>query len=178
MGIQHCLQFDPTPFPAALTLAPLLPAAPPHCAQTPYGCCQDNVTAARGVGLAGCPSEYLSALTPSLAQLCGCADPVPTPSQALASVTRMAPTEEPVTQPQASALAGQVWAASSATDVSLVSGTSVALSLTAGAAVLVSDRAPGLAASQVLLPVHPITVLRPWPDPHLAGLLQQVEKTV
>ncbi|XP_076964515.1 agrin-like [Callospermophilus lateralis] len=39
-----------------LTLAPLLPAAPAHCAQTPYGCCQDNVTAARGVGLAGCPS--------------------------------------------------------------------------------------------------------------------------
>uniref|UniRef100_A0A8C5VMH6 Agrin n=1 Tax=Microcebus murinus TaxID=30608 RepID=A0A8C5VMH6_MICMU len=40
----------------APTLAPLLPAAPAHCAQTPYGCCQDNVTAARGVGLAGCPS--------------------------------------------------------------------------------------------------------------------------
>ncbi|XP_076964137.1 agrin-like [Callospermophilus lateralis] len=39
-----------------LTLAPLLPAAPAHCAQTPYGCCQDNVTAARGVGLASCPS--------------------------------------------------------------------------------------------------------------------------
>ncbi|XP_035966069.1 agrin isoform X8 [Halichoerus grypus] len=39
------------------TLAPLPPAAPPHCAQTPYGCCQDNITAARGVGLAGCPSS-------------------------------------------------------------------------------------------------------------------------
>eukprot|EP00071_Canis_lupus_P005900 XP_005620419.1 agrin isoform X4 [Canis lupus familiaris] len=39
------------------TLAPLLPAVPPHCTQTPYGCCQDNVTAARGVGLAGCPSS-------------------------------------------------------------------------------------------------------------------------
>ncbi|XP_011248478.1 agrin isoform X2 [Mus musculus] len=38
------------------TLAPLLPMASPHCAQTPYGCCQDNVTAAQGVGLAGCPS--------------------------------------------------------------------------------------------------------------------------
>ncbi|XP_020018063.2 agrin isoform X3 [Castor canadensis] len=38
------------------TLAPLLPEVLPHCAQTPYGCCQDNVTAARGVGLAGCPS--------------------------------------------------------------------------------------------------------------------------
>uniref|UniRef100_A0A8C2YQ92 Agrin n=1 Tax=Chinchilla lanigera TaxID=34839 RepID=A0A8C2YQ92_CHILA len=38
------------------TLAPLPPVVLPHCAQTPYGCCQDNVTAARGVGLAGCPS--------------------------------------------------------------------------------------------------------------------------
>ncbi|XP_058160685.1 LOW QUALITY PROTEIN: agrin [Dasypus novemcinctus] len=38
------------------TAAPLPPAAPPPCAQTPYGCCQDNTTAARGVGLAGCPS--------------------------------------------------------------------------------------------------------------------------
>lgn len=37
------------------TVAPLLPVSPQHCAQTPYGCCQDNVTAARGVGLAGCP---------------------------------------------------------------------------------------------------------------------------
>ncbi|XP_036738492.2 agrin isoform X2 [Manis pentadactyla] len=37
-------------------LAPLLPAVPPHCTQTPYGCCQDNITAAQGVGLAGCPS--------------------------------------------------------------------------------------------------------------------------
>ncbi|MBV99323.1 Agrin, partial [Eschrichtius robustus] len=42
--------------PCAPTLAPLLPAVPLHCAQTPYGCCQDNITAARGVGLAGCPS--------------------------------------------------------------------------------------------------------------------------
>ncbi|XP_047726297.1 agrin isoform X3 [Prionailurus viverrinus] len=39
------------------TLAPLPPAVPPHCSQTPYGCCQDNITAARGVGLAGCPSS-------------------------------------------------------------------------------------------------------------------------
>ncbi|XP_032969713.1 agrin isoform X4 [Rhinolophus ferrumequinum] len=38
------------------TLAPVPPAVPLHCTQTPYGCCQDNVTAARGVGLAGCPS--------------------------------------------------------------------------------------------------------------------------
>ncbi|XP_060055805.1 agrin isoform X3 [Erinaceus europaeus] len=39
------------------TLAPLLPAAPLHCTQMPYGCCQDNATAAQGVGLAGCPSS-------------------------------------------------------------------------------------------------------------------------
>uniref|UniRef100_G3RG80 Agrin n=1 Tax=Gorilla gorilla gorilla TaxID=9595 RepID=G3RG80_GORGO len=38
------------------TFAPLPPVAPLHCAQMPYGCCQDNITAARGVGLAGCPS--------------------------------------------------------------------------------------------------------------------------
>ncbi|ELV12779.1 Agrin [Tupaia chinensis] len=38
------------------TLAPLPPVTPLHCAQTPYGCCQDNITAAQGVGLAGCPS--------------------------------------------------------------------------------------------------------------------------
>ncbi|OWK08383.1 hypothetical protein Celaphus_00011080 [Cervus elaphus hippelaphus] len=40
-----------------LSLAPLPPAIPLHCAQTPYGCCQDNITVARGVGLAGCPSS-------------------------------------------------------------------------------------------------------------------------
>ncbi|XP_029434147.1 LOW QUALITY PROTEIN: agrin [Rhinatrema bivittatum] len=35
-------------------------ATPPlllHCSQTVYGCCPDNVTAALGVGLAGCPSR-------------------------------------------------------------------------------------------------------------------------
>ncbi|XP_031422229.1 agrin isoform X3 [Clupea harengus] len=30
--------------------------APQHCSQTIYGCCEDNKTAALGVGLAGCPS--------------------------------------------------------------------------------------------------------------------------
>ncbi|KAB0399504.1 hypothetical protein E2I00_015817 [Balaenoptera physalus] len=60
----------------APTLAPLLPAVPLHCAQTPYGCCQDNITAARGVGLAGCPSEYPSlALTRSQAEPRSCSDP-------------------------------------------------------------------------------------------------------
>ncbi|XP_016077400.1 PREDICTED: agrin-like, partial [Miniopterus natalensis] len=38
------------------TMAPMPPAVPLHCTQTPFGCCQDNITAARGVGLAGCPS--------------------------------------------------------------------------------------------------------------------------
>ncbi|XP_058408542.1 agrin isoform X2 [Diceros bicornis minor] len=61
------------------TLAPLPPAVPPHCTQTPYGCCLDNVTAARGVGLAGCPSScqcnphgaYGSTCDPALGQ-CSC----------------------------------------------------------------------------------------------------------
>lgn len=53
-------RLSPLPLPAGPTLAPLPPAVPPHCTQTPYGCCQDNITAARGVGLAGCPSEYSS----------------------------------------------------------------------------------------------------------------------
>uniref|UniRef100_A0A8C3YJP8 Agrin n=1 Tax=Catagonus wagneri TaxID=51154 RepID=A0A8C3YJP8_9CETA len=39
------------------TLAPRPPAVPLHCSQGPYGCCQDNTTAARGVGLAGCPGS-------------------------------------------------------------------------------------------------------------------------
>ncbi|CAG01716.1 unnamed protein product, partial [Tetraodon nigroviridis] len=30
--------------------------APKHCSQSVYGCCLDNMTAALGVGLAGCPS--------------------------------------------------------------------------------------------------------------------------
>ncbi|XP_035881028.1 agrin isoform X1 [Phyllostomus discolor] len=38
------------------TVAPRPPAVPLHCTQTPFGCCPDNVTAARGAGLAGCPS--------------------------------------------------------------------------------------------------------------------------
>ncbi|XP_011384341.1 agrin isoform X2 [Pteropus vampyrus] len=38
------------------TLAPMPPAVALHCTQTPYGCCRDNITAAQGVGLAGCPS--------------------------------------------------------------------------------------------------------------------------
>ncbi|XP_077007748.1 agrin [Tamandua tetradactyla] len=43
----------PCPGPTA---APWPPTVALHCAQTPFGCCQDNITAAQGVGLAGCPS--------------------------------------------------------------------------------------------------------------------------
>lgn len=71
LGIQSCLAPKPPPLPAGPTLAPLPPAIPLHCAQTPYGCCQDNITVAQGVGLAGCPSEYpSSALTHSHAEPC------------------------------------------------------------------------------------------------------------
>ncbi|KAK5863185.1 hypothetical protein PBY51_000234 [Eleginops maclovinus] len=37
------------------TSPPELPE-PQHCSESVYGCCHDNVTAALGVGLAGCPS--------------------------------------------------------------------------------------------------------------------------
>uniref|UniRef100_A0A671RYE7 Agrin n=1 Tax=Sinocyclocheilus anshuiensis TaxID=1608454 RepID=A0A671RYE7_9TELE len=36
--------------------APFLSSNIYHCSETVYGCCQDNKTAALGVGLAGCPS--------------------------------------------------------------------------------------------------------------------------
>nr|XP_046252510.1 agrin isoform X4 [Scatophagus argus] len=44
--------------PCAAISATSLPelAAPQHCSLSVYGCCHDNVTAALGVGLAGCPS--------------------------------------------------------------------------------------------------------------------------
>uniref|UniRef100_A0A8D0AWN3 Agrin n=1 Tax=Sander lucioperca TaxID=283035 RepID=A0A8D0AWN3_SANLU len=37
-------------------ITPLRLPAPQHCSLSVYGCCHDNVTAALGVGLAGCPS--------------------------------------------------------------------------------------------------------------------------
>lgn len=44
--------------------------APQHCSQSVYGCCLDNMTAALGVGLAGCPSKspppHLSLHSPSI----------------------------------------------------------------------------------------------------------------
>ncbi|XP_037334758.2 agrin isoform X4 [Pungitius pungitius] len=36
--------------------SPPAPTPPQHCSHSVYGCCHDNVTAALGVGLAGCPS--------------------------------------------------------------------------------------------------------------------------
>ncbi|XP_062247965.1 agrin isoform X2 [Platichthys flesus] len=44
--------------PCAVTSATSLPVlkAPQHCSLSVYGCCSDNMTAASGVGLAGCPS--------------------------------------------------------------------------------------------------------------------------
>lgn len=59
-------------------------------------------------------------------------------SQAPASATPMAPTEEPATLPRGSAPASQALGGSSVTAVSLASGTSVASSLTARAAAHVS----------------------------------------
>ncbi|XP_060930719.1 agrin isoform X2 [Limanda limanda] len=44
--------------PCAVISATSLPVlkAPQHCSVSVYGCCSDNMTAASGVGLAGCPS--------------------------------------------------------------------------------------------------------------------------
>lgn len=58
----------------------------------------------------------------------------------------MAPTVAPVTHPQASAPADQVWEASGVIAVSLASGTSVALSLMVTVVALVSNRAPSTPA--------------------------------
>uniref|UniRef100_A0A673LK35 Agrin n=1 Tax=Sinocyclocheilus rhinocerous TaxID=307959 RepID=A0A673LK35_9TELE len=45
LWISICLSLSPPPTPVCS-----------HCSETVYGCCQDNKTAALGVGLAGCPS--------------------------------------------------------------------------------------------------------------------------
>ncbi|XP_031724782.1 agrin isoform X11 [Anarrhichthys ocellatus] len=43
--------------PCAISATSLPELTPPqHCSLSMYGCCQDNMTAALGVGLAGCPS--------------------------------------------------------------------------------------------------------------------------
>ncbi|PWA22178.1 hypothetical protein CCH79_00018961, partial [Gambusia affinis] len=38
-------------------MSPTELTAPQHCGFSPYGCCSDNITAALGVGQAGCPSS-------------------------------------------------------------------------------------------------------------------------
>lgn len=51
--------FVPTSSAISATSPPEL-TAPQHCSLSVYGCCSDNVTAALGVGLAGCPSKSSS----------------------------------------------------------------------------------------------------------------------
>uniref|UniRef100_A0A8C5HGE9 Agrin n=1 Tax=Gouania willdenowi TaxID=441366 RepID=A0A8C5HGE9_GOUWI len=53
---EHLLIQNQGPCPPHLQPILLLLAAPQHCSLSVYGCCSDNVTAALGVGLAGCPS--------------------------------------------------------------------------------------------------------------------------
>ncbi|XP_069383188.1 agrin isoform X7 [Paralichthys olivaceus] len=67
--------------PCAVISATSLPElkAPQHCSLSVYGCCSDNMTAASGVGLAGCPStcqcnvygSYKGTCDPATAQ-CSC----------------------------------------------------------------------------------------------------------
>lgn len=51
--------FVPTSLVISATSLPEL-TAPQHCSLSVYGCCSDNMTAALGVGLAGCPSKSSS----------------------------------------------------------------------------------------------------------------------
>ncbi|KAJ8371027.1 hypothetical protein SKAU_G00110550 [Synaphobranchus kaupii] len=55
---EHLLIQSQGPCSAAVTPPPGLKQAL-HCSQTVYGCCRDNITAALGVALAGCPSTCL-----------------------------------------------------------------------------------------------------------------------
>lgn len=68
--------FVPTSSVISATSLPEL-TAPQHCSLSVYGCCSDNVTAALGVGLAGCPSKssYMSQCDrspPQILTLLGC----------------------------------------------------------------------------------------------------------
>ncbi|KAG7472748.1 hypothetical protein MATL_G00112170 [Megalops atlanticus] len=56
---EHLLIQSQGPCSAALATPPPGLTQAVHCSQTVYGCCRDNVTAALGVGLAGCPSTCL-----------------------------------------------------------------------------------------------------------------------
>lgn len=149
------------------------PAVPLHCTQTPFGCCKDNVTAARGVGLAGCPSESPSLALPYVHPSPARCDCPALALQACASVTPTAPTVAPATRAQASAPAARVWGASSVTAVSPASGTSVASSPTAGVAAPVSDGPHGRSSVEPSCPSLPLlcpgSPTRALACPHLAG---------
>ncbi|XP_067381825.1 agrin isoform X9 [Channa argus] len=53
---EHLLIQNQGPCAAISATSPPELIAPQHCSLSVYGCCSDNVTAALGVGLAGCPS--------------------------------------------------------------------------------------------------------------------------
>ncbi|XP_070824522.1 agrin isoform X6 [Chaetodon trifascialis] len=53
---EHLLLQNQGPCTAISATSPPELTAPQHCSLSVYGCCRDNVTAALGVGLAGCPS--------------------------------------------------------------------------------------------------------------------------
>ncbi|XP_059189505.1 agrin isoform X6 [Centropristis striata] len=53
---EHLLIQNQGPCAAISATSPPELTAPQHCSLSVYGCCHDNVTAALGVGLAGCPS--------------------------------------------------------------------------------------------------------------------------
>ncbi|XP_029994258.1 agrin isoform X3 [Sphaeramia orbicularis] len=53
---EHLLIQNQGPCAAISATSPPELTAPQHCSLSVYGCCSDNVTAALGVGLAGCPS--------------------------------------------------------------------------------------------------------------------------
>ncbi|KAM4737420.1 agrin isoform 3-T3 [Anableps anableps] len=53
---RHLLIQSQGPCEENQAISPTELTAPQHCSLSPYGCCADNVTAALGVGQAGCPS--------------------------------------------------------------------------------------------------------------------------
>ncbi|XP_075882651.1 agrin [Nelusetta ayraudi] len=76
---EHLQVQNQGPCPAISAAPAAEPAEPQHCSLSVYGCCNDNQTAALGVGLAGCPStcqcnpygSYKGTCDPSSGQ-CSC----------------------------------------------------------------------------------------------------------
>ncbi|XP_077941566.1 agrin isoform X7 [Gasterosteus aculeatus] len=76
---EHLMIQNQGPCAAISATSPPATTPPQHCSQSVYGCCHDNVTAALGVGLAGCPStcqcnvhgSYKGTCDPSSGQ-CSC----------------------------------------------------------------------------------------------------------